>query len=330
MQSGAEYRYKVSSIDKTGHESAQSAQSAIGFYPGNPIAVWAPPFLSASTQSTPGAVDLRWFAAAQTWDAAGYEVLRKLTSGSTFVNISGANPLLGFTYNDTGVTVGQSYDYKVRTIDLDANNSDNGPYVMTVTNVIPNSGTTTLTAVSVAAEDGWVLESAVGSGVGGSINATSGTTSALRIGDDSGKKQYRTVVSFDTASIPDGATIVSATLRLKRGTAVGTTTGFGTITADIQGGSGFGGAAALATGDFQAAAAATGVATLPYPATNGTWSDGTLNAAGLSAINKTGRTQVRVRFTLTTDNDSTADYVGFYSSDNGTATNRPELVIVYQ
>jgi hypothetical protein len=162
------------------------------------------------------------------------------------------------------------------------------------------------------------------------VSATNTSTSALRIGDDSNKRQYKSVVSFDTSSLPDGATIISATLKLKRGTISSNPSGLGSIQVDISGGSGFGGATALAIGDFQAAAGATGVATMSYPTSNGSVSTGVLNATGLSLVNKTGKSQLRVRFATDDDNDNKGDYLGFYSGENSTAANRPVLVIVYQ
>ncbi|MFL6291617.1 MAG: S8 family serine peptidase [Thermoanaerobaculia bacterium] len=191
--------------------------------------------------------------------------------------------------------------------------------------------TTQVTFTSVAAEDGYVLESGETTNAGGSINATAATTSALRIGDDNKDKQYKTVVSFDTSSIPDGAVIVSATVRLLRGTLSGTNpfTTHGTCWADVQTG-GLSGSAALQTGDFQAAATAVQAASLSNAAANGTWSEGILNAAGLAAISKTGTTQIRVWFNLDDNDDTGNDFVGYYSGDNATPANRPQLVITYQ
>ncbi|MGE0883923.1 MAG: choice-of-anchor B family protein [Blastocatellales bacterium] len=197
---------------------------------------------------------------------------------------------------------------------------------------VVNSAPTQVTFTSVAADDGWVLESSETSSAGGSINATASTTSALRVGDDNKKKQYKTIVSFDTSSIPDGATIISVTLRLRRGTVVGINpfTTFGTCWVDVQGGSGFSGSATLQTGDFQAAATAVQSASLSNAANNLDWSEGMLNAAGLAALNKTGKTQFRVYFALDDNNNSSNDYIGYYSGNNGTAANRPQLVVVYQ
>ncbi|HEX4952414.1 MAG TPA: S8 family serine peptidase [Thermoanaerobaculia bacterium] len=190
---------------------------------------------------------------------------------------------------------------------------------------------TEVTFTSVASQDGYVLESGETTNVGGSGSSTSSTTSALRAGDNNQDRQYKAVVSFDTSSIPDGATILSATLRLRRGTVSGTNPfgTHGTCRADVQTG-GFSGSTALQTGDFQAAATAVQAASLSNAASNGAWSEGSLSAAGLAAVNKTGTTQLRVYFSLDDNDDGGTDYIGYYSGDNATAANRPQLVVTYQ
>jgi serine protease AprX len=201
---------------------------------------------------------------------------------------------------------------------------------VTVTS-LPPPPPVTVTLISVGAQDGWVLESSETSNVGGSISATATTTSALRVGDDASNRQYKSVVSFDTSGIPATATITSAKLRLLRGTVSGTNpfTTHGTCWADVQTG-GFSGSTTLQTGDFQAAATAVQATSLTNAATNGTWSEGSLNAAGLAAINKTGTTQLRVYFALDDNNDLGSDYIGYYSGENATTANRPQLVVTYQ
>lgn len=196
---------------------------------------------------------------------------------------------------------------------------------------VPASNPVTVTFNSVAAQDGRLWESGETGNIGGGGNSTDNTTAALRVGDTDVDEQYKSLVSFDTSSIPDTATITSATLRLVRGTISGTNpfTTHGSCVADIVT-SGFGGSTAFATADWQAAATATSVATLSNPAANGSASTGNLNAAGLAAINKTGTTQLRVTFTLDDNDDLGYDYIGFYAGENATVANRPQLTITYQ
>jgi pectate lyase len=191
---------------------------------------------------------------------------------------------------------------------------------------------TTVTFTSIGSEDGRLVESSETSNVGGSFDANANSSSALRTGDDSGNRQLKSILSFDTSSIPDGATIVSATLRLTRGSSSGTSpfTTHGALRVDIQNGNGFGGSTVLAASDFQAPAAAQGVAQMSAVTANGQVSTGSLNATGRGLINKTGKTQFRLEFELDDDNDSGNDYIGWHSGDSSTASLRPVLVIEYQ
>ncbi len=187
----------------------------------------------------------------------------------------------------------------------------------------------TRTSISIAAQDGYVQEKSETAKVGGYANATSTGSSAIRVGDDAYDRQLEGVVSFDTSIIPDGATITAVTLRLKRGTVQGSNpfNVLGAMSADVS--SAFGGKVALAAGDFQAAAAASAVCTLSKASTNGAWSTCAFDAAGRSAINKTGKTQVRVAFARDDNDDRGADWIGYYSGDSSTAANRPQLVVTY-
>jgi len=93
---------------------------------------------------------------------------------------------------------------------------------------------------------------------------------------------------------------------------------------------GFSGSTTLQTGDFQATATVVQAASLSNAAANGDWSEGSLSAAGLAAISKTGTTQLRVYFNLDDNDDTGNDYIGWYSGDNATSANRPQLVVTYQ
>ncbi len=274
---------------------------------------------SLSATATAQQVTLTW---ADVPPVTNYVVERAAGGcGGSFAGIA-STATAGTT--DSTVASGSTYGYRIRTCPFQVSNC--------VEQTIPGTPPTQVTFTSVASQDGWVLESSETSNVGGSISSTATNTSALRVGDDNKDKQYKSVVSFDTSSIPDGATILSVTLRLLRGSLTGTNpfTTHGTCWVDVQGGSGFSGSTALATGDFQATATAVQSASLSNAASNGTWSTGNLNAAGLATLNKTGTTQLRVYFNLDDNDDKGNDYVGYYSGDNGTSANRPQLVVTYQ
>ncbi|HEX4952411.1 MAG TPA: M14 family zinc carboxypeptidase [Thermoanaerobaculia bacterium] len=283
-----------------------------------------PPGAPSNLTATPGdaQVGLTWTAAS---GATGTSVHRGTATGGPYTTI--ATNLAGTAFVDTGLTNGTTYFYVV----TGTNAAGEGPN-SNEASATPVVLSTVVTFTSIAAQDGWVLESGETTNVGGSISSTASTTSALRLGDSNQDRQYKSVVSFDTSSIPDGATILSATLRLRRGTSSGTNpfTTHGTCWVDVQNGSGFSGSTALQTGDFQAAATAAQAASLSDATSNGSWSEGSLNAAGLAALNKTGTTQLRVYFNLDDNDDGGNDYLGYYSGDNGTAANRPQLVVRYQ
>ncbi|HKI04017.1 MAG TPA: DNRLRE domain-containing protein [Thermoanaerobaculia bacterium] len=268
-----------------------------------------------------GQVTLAWTAAS---GATTYRVHRGTVSGGPYTAIQ--SNWTGTSFTDTGLTNGTAYYYVVTA----TNGVGEGPN-SNEASATPVTAPTVVTFTSVATQDGWVLESTETSNAGGSLDSTANTTSALRVGDDNKDKQYKSVVSFDTSSIPDGATILSVTLRLLRGTLSGTSpfTTHGTCWADVQS-TGFSGSTTLETGDFQAAATAVQSASLSNAASNGTWSEGSLNAAGLAAINKTGTTQLRVYFSLDDNDDTGNDYIGYYSGESSTAANRPQLVVTYQ
>lgn len=253
----------------------------------------------------------------------------RTTSGGAITNISGATGA-SYVLNCASFPATGSYFLVARTTPGCGSTLISNEIAVTVT-AVSTPPPVTVTFYSVAAEDGRVWESGETTNVGGGGNSTDNTTAALRVGDTDVDEQYKSLVSFDTSSIPDTATITSATLRLVRGTSSGTNpfTTHGSCVADIVTG-GFGGSTAFAFGDWQAAATATSVATLSNPTANGSASTGNLNAAGLAAINKTGVTQLRLGFTLDDNDDLGYDYIGFYPGENATAANRPQLTITYQ
>jgi len=184
-----------------------------------------------------------------------------------------------------------------------------------------------LAFASIAAEDGWVLEGAT-AGQGGSLLKNGTGTQALSIGDNTSKKQFRSILSFDTSpsSISANAEIVGASLSLRRGYS-SVAGSFGSLVADIK--TGTFGTATLEITDFQAEASATNVIpSFPIPAVNEELTEGELVSSSLKYISRTGQTQFRIRFQSATDNDNNGDILGFYSGENTTA-NIPILTVRY-
>jgi hypothetical protein len=196
--------------------------------------------------------------------------------------------------------------------------------------VFPGADPETVTFESIAAEDGYVREMGESSGVGGFHVANGTGKLGLRLGDNRFDAQIKTIVSFDTSSIPAGATIQSATLRLRRKRVINTNPfgSFGTALVDIKTG-GFSGNPALQNSDFEAVADAVAVATMSSPPAFDSYSEGALNAAGLAAINTGGKTQLRVAFTLDDNDNGTLDLIGFRGGEATFLHSRPQLVVTY-
>ena len=195
----------------------------------------------------------------------------------------------------------------------------------------PVSPPVTITLTSIASHDGWVRESSENSNVGGRNNSGNSGTGALRAGDNNRDRQYKTVVSFDTSQIPAGATIVSAELRLRRGAVSGTNpfSTHGTCWVDVATGA-LGSSTSLANSDFEAGASVVQSTSLSNAASTGDWSEGSLDGAGLAAIDTNGTTQMRVYFSLDDNDDGGNDYIGWYSANNSNSANHPQLVVTYQ
>ena len=184
----------------------------------------------------------------------------------------------------------------------------------------------TLSLSSNASQDGWVLESSETSNTGGSLNSTAGT---LVLGDDAANRQYRVILSFNTAVLPPTAHIQSAQLKIRQsGAPVGTNpfNVLGALWADIRKGV-FGSSASLALTDFNATASATRVGSFNKTPVAGWYTDN-LSAAGLARINLLGSTQFRLYFAKDDNNNHVADFMRFVSG-SGPASQRPLLVITY-
>ncbi|WKZ49592.1 MAG: DNRLRE domain-containing protein [Anaerolineales bacterium] len=180
---------------------------------------------------------------------------------------------------------------------------------------------------SAGAQDGWVLESSETSNKGGTLNSAAAT---FRLGDDAAKKQYRAILSFKTASLPDNAVITKITLKVKRQGVTGggdPVNAFQGFMADVK--KGTFGTSALQAADFQAVANKTVGPVKPTP--NGGWYS--INLTGAKAfINKLasngGLTQIRLRFKLDDNNNAAANYLSLFSG-NAPLASRPQLIVEY-
>jgi hypothetical protein len=179
---------------------------------------------------------------------------------------------------------------------------------------------------SSSAEDGYLLESTATSGLGGWVNSTS---TGLVVGDDNLNREFRTILSFDTASLPDNAVVFGVTLKLKKAYGIGTDpfSTHGLLRVDLRAPY-FGAAPALAVDDFNAAASMTTVGVVGTVPVGGFYTSN-FGAPSFVLVNRTGLTQLRLRFTMGDDGNSTSDYVTFYSGNYATLALQPAIQILY-
>lgn len=197
------------------------------------------------------------------------------------------------------------------------------PSVTSTPTITPTPATIIFT--SIESEDGWLRESGENTNTAGTRNIDN---KGIRIGDESSNSQYRGFLSFDTSALPDSAQILSAVLYLyKTGNNGGDPfASHGNLTLDIK--SGTFNNPVLENADFAVAASISeaGIFNTVY---DNQWSHAQLKQNALGSINKTGRTQVRLRFQLDDDNDRKSDYV-IFASGEAEASLRPRLEVTWQ
>ena len=180
---------------------------------------------------------------------------------------------------------------------------------------------------SVGANDGWVRESSETSSLGASINSTGAT---FFVGDSANNSQFRSILHFNTASLPDNAVVTKVTLKIKKQDLVGTDP-FLThmkIAVDMRKNA-FSNDSALQSSDFEAASSKNTVGLIANNPEAGVWYFTNLNANAYPLINLNGVTQFRVRFQKDDNNDLSADYLKFFSGNTTTIADRPVLIIEY-
>ena len=195
----------------------------------------------------------------------------------------------------------------------------------------PTCGVGTRAFASQAVPDGRISETGENTNVGGVVN-TVATTFVL--GDDATKKQYRSILSFNTASLPDAAVITSVTLKLTRQSITGGGNPFAIfqgLLIDVRKGF-FSTSPNLQAADFQAAPSVTGLG--PFsPVPVGAVYTVTLPSTAFASINKLatngGVTQLRLRFKLDDNNNAIANFISFYSGNFATPASRPTLTVKF-
>ena len=254
-------------------------------------------------------------------------------SGSSCVNVLDANPVLGVLKNNGGFTSTIALGAGSAAIDKADDSictSRDQRGAGRPQGIACDLGAFEVRAKSFTSQatyDGWVLESHETSGIGGGTPNTAGTN--FRVGDDGSDRQYRGLLSFNTAAVPDGAKVIRARVML----IVDTVTSSDPLNThqalliDLAKPY-FGSGLMLETLDFQAPATVASAGSVS-PISDGGLYWGTLNSSGRASINKTGTTQLRLRFKLDDNDDHGADYDAFFSSNSGLLFGKPTLWVYY-
>jgi poly(hydroxyalkanoate) depolymerase family esterase len=198
-----------------------------------------------------------------------------------------------FSWNTASVADG-SYALMAKAYDPAGNIGVDDDTSVNVLNSSGGGGSVVASFSSVLAEDGYTKATATG---GSPALGTLESSSGLALGRGSDAKYNRALLSFDTASLPDNAVVIAATLTLTHRGASGdpwTSPAGNRLLLDIRNGC-FGTDCSLVASDHSAATTASAIAEVPK-FTSGTQNSAPFNAAGLAAINRTGRTQLRLRF----------------------------------
>ncbi|MFZ5856177.1 MAG: hypothetical protein ACOYZ6_05040 [Chloroflexota bacterium] len=183
------------------------------------------------------------------------------------------------------------------------------------------TATQRMTFRSIAAQDGFIWESTETSGVGLRVNST-GTV--FRVGDDLQNRQYVGILSFNTSRLPDNAVITWARVRIQHINMVGLPN-FGGEVFEVKSPY-FGTSAALQPSDFQATASAQltgqGINVNQYLTM-------LFGSGEFQFINLQGTTQIRLKRSVDDNDNNSADYFVYYSSDVANPAARPTLIVQY-
>jgi len=187
---------------------------------------------------------------------------------------------------------------------------------------------TIVTVLSTNSQDGWILESGAHTSKGGTMSSST----PFRVGDDAADKQYRNILSFSTGvKLPDTATIIKVTLRLKKyGSVVGAVSNpvstFKGFLMYVK--KGYFGTSAFVASDFQASTSGSHTYRSTPSLVSG-WYNIDLTAIK-DHINKTSSysslTQIRLQFYTADNGNKKANYLQLYG---GSSAYRPQLVIEY-
>ncbi|WP_243555726.1 extracellular catalytic domain type 1 short-chain-length polyhydroxyalkanoate depolymerase [Priestia megaterium] len=229
---------------------------------------------------------------------------------TTYYTLDGSIPTVNSLKYSEPITINSSRTIKFFSVDAAGNQEE------VKTEVYQISGTSEKSSVfsSLAAEDGFI----------GNLSADGMSSSIHKIGDKGmyNIDTYRTILSFDTSSLPDDAIITDVSLKIYRKSLTGNVT---FLKSDIKSGV-FGTSSTLEQIDYQASPSISGGFQMSVPSLDNGYTTTQLPSSLWGYINKTGKTQFRL--SNSGPADFLSDVVEIYGGDHSAYA--PTLTVSYK
>lgn len=231
-------------------------------------------------------------------------------SATTYYTLDGSTPTVNSLKYSEPISINSSKTIKFFSVDAAGNQEG------VKTEVYQISGTSEKSSVfsSLAAEDGFI----------GNLSADGMSSSIHKIGDKGmyNTDTYRTILSFDTSSLPDDASITDVSLKIYRKSSTGN---ISSLKGDIKSGV-FGTSSALEQIDYQASPSISAAFQMSVPSLDNGYTTIQLPSSLLGYMNRNGKTQFRLSSSGSAD--FLSDVVEIYGGDNPAYA--PTLTVSYK
>ncbi|MBX9971147.1 extracellular catalytic domain type 1 short-chain-length polyhydroxyalkanoate depolymerase [Priestia aryabhattai] len=229
---------------------------------------------------------------------------------TTYYTLDGSTPTVNSLKYSEPISINSSKTIKFFSVDAAGNQEG------VKTEVYQISGTSEKSSVfsSLAAEDGFI----------GNLSADGMSSSIHKIGDKGmyNTDTYRTILSFDTSSLPDDAIITDVSLKIYRKSSTGN---ISSLKGDIKTGV-FGTSSALEQIDYQASPSISAAFQMSVPSLDNGYTTIQLPSSLLGYMNRNGKTQFRLSSSGSAD--FLSDVVEIYGGDNPAYA--PTLTVSYK
>ncbi|KZE11040.1 PHB depolymerase family esterase [Priestia aryabhattai] len=229
---------------------------------------------------------------------------------TTYYTLDGSTPTVNSLKYSEPISINSSKTIKFFSVDAAGNQEG------VKTEVYQISGTSEKSSVfsSLAAEDGFI----------GNLSPDGMSSSIHKIGDKGmyNTDTYRTILSFDTSSLPDDASITDVSLKIYRKSSTGN---ISSLKGDIKSGV-FGTSSALEQIDYQASPSISAAFQMSVPSLDNGYTTIQLPSSLLGYMNRNGKTQFRLSSSGSAD--FLSDVVEIYGGDNPAYA--PTLTVSYK